>query len=238
MQKQAVILAGGKGTRLRPYTVALPKPLMPIGEFPILEIVIRQLASAKFERIIMAVNHQADIIKAYFQSGEKWGIDISYSLEDKPLSTMGPLKLISDLPEEFLVMNGDVLTDLDFGEFLNTHMDNNRLFTISASLRNDKVDYGVLHTDESGKLVAFEEKPEHSYLVSMGVYALNRTVLDFIPENTPFGFDNLMHKLLEHGQHVTVIPHTGYWLDIGRPDDYARATDDCEKLDFMGGVLQ
>ena len=233
MKKQAIILAGGKGTRLRPYTLSLPKPLMPIGEYPILEIVIRQLVSAGFDKLTMAVNHQADIIKAYFQDGRKWGIEINYSLEDQPLSTMGPLKLISGLPENFLVMNGDVLTDLDYRMFFDGHVENGRLFTISASLRNDKVQYGVLYTDTNGILTAFEEKPEHSYLVSMGIYALNKAVLDSIPKNTPFGFDDLMHKLLKQKENVAVVPHSGYWLDIGRPDDYARAIEDCEKADFL-----
>ena len=232
MSKQAVILAGGKGTRLLPYTVSLPKPLMPIGEYPILEIVIRQLVAFGFDTVTMAVNHQADIIKAFFQDGEKWGINIKYSLEDKPLSTMGPLKLISELPENFLVMNGDVLSDLNYGAFLDNHADNGRLFTISASSRNDKVDYGVLRVNSDGILTEFEEKPVNSYLVSMCIYALNRVVLGYIPEDIPFGFDDLMYKFLAENQKVKVIPHDGYWLDIGRPDDYARAIEDYEKLDF------
>ena len=237
MGKQAVILAGGRGTRLRPYTVSLPKPLVPIGEYPILEIVIRQLASYGFSKITLAVNHQADIIKAFFQNGEKWAVDISYSVEDEPLSTMGPIKLVSDLPDSFLVMNGDVLSDLNYGEFLHGHDCDERLFTISASLRKDKVDYGVLKTDGSGKLIAFEEKPENSYLVSMGVYALNKAVLNYIPDKTKFGFDDLMHCLLNQGQNVSVVQHDGYWLDIGRPDDYARAIEDSEKLDLLGGAV-
>ena len=236
MSKQAVILAGGKGTRLRPYTVSLPKPLMPIGEYPILEIVIRQLAASGYEKVTMAVNHQANIIKAFFQDGERWGIDITYSLENKPLSTMGPLKLIPDLPECFLVMNGDVLSNLDYGAFLDNHAKDGGLFTISASSREDKVDYGVLSSDASGILTGFEEKPVHSYLVSMGVYALNRAVLDFIPENTAFGFDDLMYELLRQAKQVRVIPHDGYWLDIGRPDDYERAIEDFDKYDFLGGT--
>jgi len=122
MSKRAVILAGGKGTRLRPYTVVLPKPLMPIGDFPILEVIVKQLAHFGFERITMAVNHQAELISAFFGDGSKWGVKIDYSLEDKPLGTMGALKLISDLPENFLVMNGDILTDIKFSEFYNNHV--------------------------------------------------------------------------------------------------------------------
>lgn len=238
MGKQAVILAGGKGTRLRPYTVSLPKPLMPIGEYPILEIVIRQLAVSGFDKVIMAVNHQANIIKAFFQDGRAWGVDIKYSLEDKPLSTMGPLKLVPDLRDDFLVMNGDVLSDIDYGAFLDAHIENGRLFTISASYRNDRVDYGVLRTDAGGTLTEFEEKPIHSYLVSMGVYALNKAILDFIPDGTPFGFDDLMYKLLAMNRQVKVVPHEGYWLDIGRPDDYARAIEDFESHDFLRGIIK
>ena len=132
MCKRAVILAGGLGTRLRPYTVVLPKPLMPVGEYSILEVIVRQLVKYKFDHITLAVNHQAEIVKALFQNGERWGIRIDYSLEKKRLGTMGPLKLISDLPDDFLIMNGDVLTDLNFKDFYEDHVKNNRNFTISS----------------------------------------------------------------------------------------------------------
>ena len=132
MSKRAIILAGGKGTRLKPYTVSLPKPLVPIGEMPILEIIILQLARSGFDHITLTVNHLADIIRAFCGDGSKWGIKIDYSLEDKPLSTMGPLKLISDLPDNFLIMNGDVLTDLDFGQLYDDHVNAGSIFTVSA----------------------------------------------------------------------------------------------------------
>ncbi|HMZ53355.1 MAG: sugar phosphate nucleotidyltransferase [Azonexus sp.] len=230
MSKRAVILAGGKGTRLRPYTVVLPKPLMPIGEFPILEVIVRQLVSFGFDHITMAVNHQAEIIKAFFQDGQRWGIRIDYSLEDGPLGTMGPLKLIGDLPENFLVMNGDILTDLDFAEFHDRHAASRNTFTISSMRREHRIDYGVLDVDDSGTLTGFREKPEVRYEVSMGVYMVNARVLNFIPDGQPFGFDNLMLKLLELGRPISVRPFEGYWLDIGRPDDYARAIDEFESL--------
>ena len=140
--KRAVILAGGKGTRLRPYTVVLPKPLMPIGEYPILEVVVRQLAKANFSHITIAVNHQAELIRAFFGDGARWGIKIDYSQENEPLGTMGPLKIIPDLPEHFLIMNGDILTDLDFGKFYDDHTKKEAIFTISAHQRIQKVDYG------------------------------------------------------------------------------------------------
>ena len=161
MSKRAVILVGGKGTRLKPYTVVLPKALMPIGDFPILEVIIRQLAGYGFGHITLAVNHQAELIEAFFSDGSKWGVKIDYSLEDQPLSTMGPLKLIKDLPENFLVMNGDVLTDLDFAEFHDLHVKSGSIFTISSYVRDHKVDYGVLETDGSGNLSGFNEKTEN-----------------------------------------------------------------------------
>ena len=189
MSKRAIILAGGKGTRLKPYTVSLPKPLVPIGEMPILEIIILQLARSGFDHITLTVNHLADIIRAFCGDGSKWGIKIDYSLEDKPLSTMGPLKLISDLPDNFLIMNGDVLTDLDFGQFYDEHVNAGSIFTVSAYTRYQKVDYGVLNIGEDGKLTDFIEKPTNQYQVSMGVYMASKKVLEYIPENQFYGSD-------------------------------------------------
>lgn len=228
--KRAVVLAGGKGTRLRPYTVALPKPLMPIGEYPILEVIIRQLHAHGFEHITLAVNHQADLFRAFFGDGSKWGIKIDYSLESKALSTMGPLKLIDDLPEHFLVMNGDILTDVAYGQFLADHMEADRLFTISAAPRVQRIDYGVLKVDGDSLLVGFEEKPSIPFLVSMGVYAVSRRALEVIPVDTAYGFDDMVLRFLAEGRDVKAIPHTGYWLDIGRPDDYERAIEDWPEL--------
>lgn len=229
MSKRAVILAGGKGTRLKPYTVVLPKPLMPIGEYPILEVVIRQLVQHKFDHITLAVNHQADIIKAFFGNGEKWNIKIDYSVENIPLSTMGPLKLIKDLPDNFLVMNGDILTDLNYSDFLKDHSAGKNIFTISSYQREQVSDYGVLELNKDNILTGFREKPTVSYDVSMGIYAVSKKVLDTIPSNKPFGFDHLMLALLEKGERVVVKKHKGYWLDIGNPSDYAKAIDEFEK---------
>lgn len=236
MSKRAVILAGGKGTRLRPYTVVLPKPLMPIGEFPILEVIVRQLARHGFDHVTMAVNHQAEIIRAFFQDGAKWGIRIDYSLEDKPLSTMAPLRLIHDLPENFLVMNGDILTDLSYSDFFEEHVSQNNLFTICAHMREQKVDYGVLEIDANGHLSGFKEKPSSRYLVSMGVYMANRRIMDMIPEGRSYGFDNLMVDLLAAGKPAAIRHFDGYWLDIGRPDDYIQAIEEFEQLKprFLG----
>jgi NDP-mannose synthase len=236
MSKRAVILAGGKGTRLRPYTVVLPKPLMPLGEYPILEVILRQLAKSGFTHITMAVNHQAEIIQAFFGSGEKWGVTIDYSLEDKPLSTMGPLKLISDLPENFLVMNGDILTDLDFSRFYAHHINCNRIFTISSFSREQKTDYGVLEIDSEHQLIGFKEKPTTVYNVSMGVYMINRNVINIIPDDIAYGFDNLMHDLIVQNKSAMVIKHAGYWLDIGRPDDYMKAIEEFDTIKDRIGI--
>jgi NDP-sugar pyrophosphorylase family protein len=230
MSKRAIILAGGKGTRLRPYTVVLPKPLMPIGEFPILEVIVRQLAHHGFDHITLAVNHQAEIIRAFFQDGEKWGVKIDYSLEDRPLSTMAPLRLVRDLPENFLVMNGDILTDLNYAQLFEEHVASGNIFTISAYNRVQRVDYGVLTVNGDGHLTNFREKPSNEYLVSMGVYVASRRILGFIPEGKSYGFDNLMLDLITAKNPAAVRRFDGYWLDIGRPDDYVQAIEEFEQM--------
>ncbi len=229
MSKRAVILAGGTGTRLLPYTVVLPKPLMPIGEYPILEVIIRQLKRQQFTHVTLAVNHQANILKAFFGDGEKWGVHIDYSLEKRAMSTIAPLALIPDLPENFLLMNGDVLTDFEVSPFLDRHIAGDRLFTIAAAPRWQLIDYGVLQIDASHRLIGFAEKPRTQYLVSMGVYAVNRKILQFVPPDSKFGFDDLMKDMLTKNAPVAVEPYEGYWLDIGRPDDYIQAVDEFEK---------
>ncbi len=229
MSKRAVMLAGGRGTRLHPYTVVLPKPLMPVGEYPILEVIVRQLVYFGFSHITMAVNHQADIIKAFFGNGSRWGVKIDYSIETKSLSTMGPLQLLKDLPENFLVMNGDILTDLNYRDFLTHHVDCSNNFTIASFQRILKSEYGVLKINEDNKLSGFEEKPEFRFDVSMGIYALNRAVLQYIPEDQPYGFDHLMLDLLADATPASVMRYGGYWLDIGRSDDYVEAIDIFEK---------
>jgi NDP-sugar pyrophosphorylase family protein len=235
MSKRAIVLAGGRGTRLRPYTVVLPKPLMPIGDYPILEVVIRQLARHGFTHITLAVNHQAELIRAFFGDGTKWKVHIDYSLESEPLGTMGPLRLIQDLPQNFLIMNGDVLTTLDFAAFHDKHIKTNQIFTISSHQRVQKIDYGVLVSDISGMLCEFKEKPSTGYEVSMGIYMANREILEYVPA-APYGFDNLMLDLLANKRSVKVEPFDGYWLDIGRPDDYMQAIDEFETLrqGFLG----
>jgi len=230
MSKRAVILAGGKGTRLRPYSIVVPKPMVPVGEEPILEIIIKQLIKAGFDHITLAVNHFSNIIKAYFGDGTNWGVKIDYTLEKKPLSTMGPLKLIDDLPDDFLIMNGDILTDLNFEKLYDTHVNNDNVFTISSHKTEYTNEFGVLEFDNNGELTDFREKPSTQFFVSMGVYIANKSIFNYIPRNTAYGFDNLMLDLLDKKISVSVEPFDGYWLDIGKPEDYEKACNDIDKI--------
>lgn len=230
--KRAIILAGGKGTRLKPYTISLPKPLVPLGTKPILEHIIEQLKFHGFTHVTITLNHMAEIIKAYFGDGSKWGLFIDYTFENKALSTMGPLKLVHDLPANFLVMNGDVLTNLNLLNFFNFHVESNSLFTISSHRRKEVIDYGLLHVNDNSRLVKFQEKPNYEFLVSMGVYMVDKLILDSIPDDTFYGFDHLMHKLIEDDNFALVYEHQGFWLDIGRPSDYELATLKIEDPNF------
>ncbi len=222
---QAVILAGGKGTRLKPYTTVFPKPLMPVGNYPILEIVIRQLKHAGFNHITMAVGHLKELIQAFFNDGSAWDLKIDYSFEDKPLGTAAPLKMIHDFQDNFLVMNGDVLTDLDYKSFFEYHVSNNNLCTIASYRKPVKIDLGVLDVSETNELKDYIEKPTLNYLVSMGVYAFNKKVLDDIPDNSYFDFPDLVKALLAKNKSVFAYPFDGLWLDIGRPSDYEDAVN-------------
>lgn len=228
---RAIILAGGKGTRLKPYTTIIPKPLVPIGnQMPILEIIIRQLAHHGFDHITITVNHLAELIMAFFHDGSKWGVKIDYSIEDKPLSTIGPLTLINDLPENFLVMNGDVLCDMDFKGLHDCHVNANNKVTVSVFRRSAKIDFGVIHYDESYIINRFFEKPVYEFDVSMGIYCINRSVIEKIPAGEPYGFDNLMLDGIKNNEKYTVRPFNGFWLDIGRPEDYDYCNEHFEEI--------
>ncbi|WAZ26096.1 sugar phosphate nucleotidyltransferase [Streptomyces cinnabarinus] len=220
----AVILAGGKGVRLRPYTTALPKPLVPIGDqHAILEIVLRQLSASGFTHCTLAIGHLGEIIRAYVGDGSQWGMNVTYATEDSPLGTMGPLLALRDqLPETFLVMNGDILTDLDYADVLHRHRESGAPLTIATYARKVHIDFGVLTTDAS-RVVAFTEKPSMDYRVSMGVYGLSRATLDSYTPGLPLGFDELVLDLLADQRPPYAYEFDGYWLDIGRPDDYDRA---------------
>lgn len=220
----AIILAGGKGIRLRPYTTRLPKPLVPIGdEFSILDIVLGQLAQCGFDHITLAIGHHGHLIRSYVGDGHRWGLDIDYTVEDMPLGTMGPvLQALDRLPEQFLVMNGDVLTDLDYAHLLCQHQASNAPLTVATYQRQVKIDFGVL-TTKAGEVVEFTEKPTVDYRVSMGIYGLSRETLGRYTPGLPFGFDELVLDLLTRGTPPREYAFGGYWLDIGRPDDYDRA---------------
>ncbi len=225
-----VILAGGKGTRLRPFTTRIPKPVVPIGDMAIMEVVLRQLVAAGCDRVTVAVNHLAQLIMAYFGDGARWGLKIDYSFEDAPLGTIGPLRLIQDLPDTFLVTNGDILTDLDFGAFYRAHLESKATATIATYQRSVKIDFGVLKYRDDHRIVEFFEKPTEHFCVSMGVYAFSRRILELVPDDQPFGFDNLMLQMIESAVDVRAYPFRGYWLDIGRPDDYDRANEEFDSV--------
>jgi NDP-sugar pyrophosphorylase family protein len=227
----AVILAGGKGVRLRPYTTALPKPLMPIGDNQtILQIVLDQLASYGFTSVTLAINHLGPLIRAFVGDGARWGLTIEYVEETVPLSTVGPLFGLKDrLPDEFLVMNGDVLTDLNYADLLHSHALSGNGLTVATSERTHKIEFGVLDV-VAGQIVGFTEKPILRYPVSMGVYGMSRKTLAPYPAGLSFGFDQLVLDLLDRGDHPNTYPFDGFWLDIGRPEDYDEANRTFEQL--------
>ncbi len=226
---QAVLLAGGKGTRLRPYTTVLPKPLMPIGDQPILEILIRQLRRAGFDDLILAAGPHHELFRTFFGDGARWGVRLRYSVEPRPLGTAAPLRLIEDLAEDFLLLNGDILTDLPCAELMAEHRRRGAALTIATSERSVFIDYGTLHADADGRLTGFDEKPTLRYRVSMGVYAARRDALQAIPAERPFDFPDWVLALQAAGRTVWTFPWAGYWRDIGRPDDYAAAAEEFEQ---------
>ena len=226
---QAIILAGGKGRRLLPYTTVLPKPLMPIGDYPILEVILRQLKTCGFKKVTLCTGYLSELIRAYLDSNHTFGLDIRYTYEENPLGTIGPLRLIEDLDDTFLVMNGDILTDLNYRTLINAHVQHGALATIATYQRDVNIDFGVLEKDPDNKIVAFREKPTYHFEVSMGIYVFSKKILDYVPANIPFGFDQLMYILTERNEAVYSFPYTGYWLDIGRPDDFIRAIEEFER---------
>ncbi|MCD0451299.1 NTP transferase domain-containing protein [Actinocorallia sp. API 0066] len=226
----AVILAGGKGVRLRPYTTTLPKPLVPIGDrYSILEIVLHQLAAQGFTSVTLAIGHLGHLIRSYVGDGTRWGLRIGYAPEDSPLGTIGPLLRMDGLPDDFLVMNGDILTDLCYAELLAHHRTAGAALSVATYRREVKIDFGVL-TTAGGRITEFAEKPSYDYRVSMGVYALNKAVLAKYTPGLPLGFDELVLDLLAEGREPLDFAFDGYWLDIGRPDDYDRANAEFDAL--------
>lgn len=228
---RAIILAGGKGTRLLPYTEQVPKPLIRIGEDKtILDILIQQLVNQGFTHITLAVNHLAGMIIEYIGDGSRWGIQIDYSHETTPLHTIGPITLIKDLPPDFLVINGDTLTDMDYGSFLREHVKRGNPVSIAFQKREIKMEFGVVEFDTHHILSAFKEKPVHTVPVSIGINCISRVAIEKIPPATRYGFDDLMRDCLANNQQVHVQEHAGFWLDIGRPVDYFYALENYENI--------
>jgi NDP-sugar pyrophosphorylase family protein len=228
-----VILAGGLGTRLRPYTVVLPKPLMPVGDRPVLDIVVRQLRSRQFDEITIATGYLAELIEAFFRDGEQYGIPIGYFREHEPLGTIGAVGLIDGLDEPFLVMNGDILTDLDYAELLTDHTRSGAIATIATRTTKVQIPLGVLDfgdPDDPAVLTNYFEKPNIEYESSMGVYCFSPRVRDFIAPGERLDFPDLMLRLVAEGETVRAWRSNSFWLDIGRPEDYEQAQDDIDAL--------
>ncbi|MBK9926030.1 MAG: NTP transferase domain-containing protein [Anaerolineales bacterium] len=227
---KAVILAGGKGTRLAPYTRILPKPLMPIGEMPILEVLLRQMKRAGVEDVILTVGHLANLLRTFFMDGQQWGLNITYSHEAEPLGTAGPLSLIKDLSSTFFVTNGDVLTTLDLRDLYAFHKEQGGIATIAVHQRHVKIDLGVVQWNGRNQISGYIEKPTYDYTVSMGVYVFEPEVMKYIPFNVYLDFPELVLKMIAAGEKVSGYRFDGYWMDLGRPDDYAQASDDFIKM--------
>jgi NDP-sugar pyrophosphorylase family protein len=224
---QALILAGGKGTRLKPYTTVLPKPLMPVGDYPILEIILRQLKSAGVSDVILAVGHMSQLFESFFQDGSRYGLNITYSFEEEQLGTAGPIALaLNRLNDDFLVMNGDLLTTISYSGLFAYHKKMNAAATIALYTREVKIDFGVIETDAEKRLARYIEKPVYTFDVSMGVNILNKK--EITPHLKPGAYmdiPDLMMRLQAEGRPVYCHREDCYWLDIGRIDDYQKATE-------------
>jgi NDP-mannose synthase len=227
---KAVILAGGKGTRLYPYTKVLPKPLMPIGDMPILEVILRQIKLAGINDVVLTVGHLSELLRTFFQDGSRLGLNISYNYEDSPLGTAGPIAFVPNLEETFLVMNGDVLSTLPLGELIQFHKAQNAIATIATHHRRVKVDLGVIQWDGDARVTGYIEKPTYDYSVSMGIYVFDPKVLTYIPKGEYYDFPDLVKKLIGVGEKVIGYRFDGYWQDLGRPDDYESAAQDFDQM--------
>ena len=230
---KAVIQAGGKGTRLRPYTLVLPKPMMPVGELPVIELLIRWLRRNGVQDCIVTTGYLGHLLRTFCGDGSRWDMNLVYTEEPAPLGTVGALDLLRDqLDDTFLVVNGDLVTDLSLRSLLHFHRGHGGPLTVGTVRKDVHVDMGVLDLDADARLVEFREKPTLSYQVNMGLYCMEPSVLDLIPGGIPFGFDDLVFQMLDHGQPVHAYHHDGEWLDIGRPEDFQRAQDLVEAGDM------
>jgi NDP-mannose synthase len=219
------ILAGGRGTRLAPYTSVLPKPLMPIGDQSILEIVVGQLADHGATCIHLCVGYLAHLIRAVFDHRARPGLAITYVYEDDALGTAAPLRHVDGLNRTFIAMNGDVLTTLDYRDLLRHHREQGNILTIATHNRSIKIDYGMLYLDVGGHVQRFEEKPEIVSPVSMGIYVMEPEILGYIPDESRFDIPELIQALLTCGEPVGAYRYGGIWFDIGRADDYEQAVN-------------
>ncbi|MCK4830653.1 NTP transferase domain-containing protein [bacterium] len=222
---KAIILAGGRGTRLAPYTTVFPKPMLPMGDKPILEIIIRQLAYFGFKDIVLSVGYLAELIQAYFQNDHRVPKDVrlTYIREGEPLGTAGSLSLIPNLTETFLVMNGDILTTLDYTKLIEFHKRNKALVTIAMHKRQVKIDFGIISTNGKSEIIDYDEKPTLNYSVSMGVYVFEPEALAYVTPAKKLDFPDLIKVLLAKEEKVQGYSTDDYWLDIGRHDDYTEA---------------
>ena len=228
---KAVVLAGGKGTRLAPYTYILPKPMMPIGDHAILDVLLGQMSRAGFKRVTLAVGHLSGLMKSYFKDGSQYNLKIDYALETKPLGTAGPLAFIEDLNDTFLVCNGDILTLLDIHQLVAFHKEQNAVCTIASHQRTHKINLGVIeHEPDSYQVSGYIEKPSMNFLVSMGMYIFEPKVVDYIPKGEYFDFPTLVNTLLSAGEKVACYPYDGYWRDLGNTDDFLAANEDFESM--------
>jgi len=235
---KAVIQAGGKGTRLKPYTLILPKPLMPVGELPVIELLLKWLRRNGISEVIITTGYLGHLIKSLCGNGENWDMQITYSEENEPLGTVGALSLVRDyLDDTFLVLNGDLITDMNLRSFIHFHNSHHAMLTVGTTDKQVHVDMGVIESCDQQQIQDFREKPTLSYQVNMGIYCMEPEILELIPSGVPFGFDDLMYQMLDNGQPAHVYHHTGQWLDIGRPEDFTRAQDMANGDDFpMRGV--
>ena len=219
---KAFILAGGEGKRLRPLTYAIPKPLLPVGEKPVLEILIENLKKQGFDELIISVGYKSWLIKSYFSDGGKWDIKITYVDEDKKLGTAGPLKKIAkQLMDSVVVVNGDLVTDLDFASLSDFHERQKADMTVCTIDHVYNVPYGVIRSDES-LLLGYDEKPKKEVCINAGIYVLNPKVLSFIPEDEYFDMSQLIDVLIKEKMRLVTYHFTGRWVDIGCMDDFEK----------------
>jgi len=227
---KAVVLAGGKGTRLAPYTRVLPKPMLPIGDKAILEILLYQMRRAGIDDVTLTVGHLAGLMRAFFQDGSHLGIKVHYSFEDHPLGTAGPLAFVDGLSETFLVANGDVLSTIDLAQLIAFHHEQGGAATIATHHRKVHIDLGVIEVDNHFGITNYIEKPSIPYQVSMGIYVFEPRALRYITRGEYLDFPDLIKLLLKNEERVVAYPFEGYWQDLGRPDDYEQANQDFDRM--------